>query len=93
MEEQMIQLPRSFGAAALRKRRAALLGRRSERRKGVSTGDPVQDLMNLASEFGYAGDEADLQGMADFVWQTAPTDGVGELLEELANMGLIRAPW
>jgi hypothetical protein len=87
----LVTLPKSFGATALRKQARARPAPR--RRKLVSTGDPVQDLINIAAEFGYAGDEADFRGMADFVWQAVPTDGIGEMLEELADMGLIRTPW
>jgi hypothetical protein len=87
----MYHLPYGFGAAPLRKRRArpALMGHP----KGVSTGDPVQDLQRIAAENGYAGDPGDLQEMADYVWQLVPTDDVGELLEELASRGFIQTPF
>jgi hypothetical protein len=85
----LINLPPNFGAALLRKRAA----RGAPRRRGISTGDPVTDLQNLAAEHGYEGDPGDLQAMADFVWAEVPTDGVGALLEDLAAQGLIRTPW
>jgi hypothetical protein len=74
-----ITLPPSFGAGLLRKRKA---------RK-----DLVGDLREVAVDFGYPGDTSDLQAMADFVWDAHPSDGVGELLQELAAGGHIRTPW
>jgi hypothetical protein len=83
-----VTLPPRFGAAALRKQMAA-----RRRIKAISTGDPVQDLRAEAAELGYAGDPSDLQALADFCWDAAPTDGMGALLEELASAGLIVVPW
>jgi hypothetical protein len=81
----IFDLPRTFGK---RMNRAV-----PRRRKAVSTGDPVQDLLNEATEAGYTGDTSDLQAMADFCWRDSPTDGMAELMDELIGMGLISAPW
>jgi hypothetical protein len=62
-------------------------------RKAVSTGDPVQDLRNEAADLGYDGDPNDLQAMARFCWEEAPTDGMARLLEELAAAGVISSPF
>ena len=84
----MITFPRSFGAGLIRKR----AHRARVRLKAISSGDPVQDLIAVATQNGYSGDTADLQAMADFAWSRARTDDVGELLEELYYAGLINLP-
>lgn len=66
--------------------------RRRLRRKAY--GRPTaQNLIESALDLGWTGDTSDLQGMADFCWDRHPSDGMGEMLEDLAAQGLIRAPW
>jgi hypothetical protein len=86
----LITLPPGFGARALQRKRARHAARH---RKVVSVGDPVQDLINEAAAHGYEGDTGDLQAMVDFCWAASPTDGMAEIIEELADSGLIRTPW
>jgi hypothetical protein len=81
-----VTLPPRFGAAALRKQRAA-----RRRAKAVATGDPVQDLRNEAAELGYNGDPNNLADMAYFCWTMSPTDGMAELMNELIDLGVIAA--
>ena len=54
-------------------------------------GDPVMTLMQEAQRAGYQGN--DPEEAAAMLWKMAPTDGVGEMIDEVARMTGIRTPW
>ena len=85
-----ITLPPGFGAGALRTLHKA---RRARPLRQKQWADHIAELQAIAMQLGYPGDTSDLSAMARWCWEREPSPELGELLEELADAGVIDIPY